>query len=41
MDKHDILTTIDVNIQDIAENVLYKAMNYHQAEKGCAICDGG
>ncbi|MEZ5059108.1 MAG: penicillin-binding protein [Saprospiraceae bacterium] len=36
-DGHDILTTIDVNIQDIAENALYKAMNYHQAEKGCAI----
>ncbi|MEZ4948778.1 MAG: hypothetical protein R2784_05235 [Saprospiraceae bacterium] len=35
-DGHDILTTIDVEYPDL-KNALYKAMNYHQAEKGCAI----
>lgn len=36
-DGNDILTTLDVNIQDITESALLKAMHYHQAEKGCAI----
>lgn len=33
----DIVTTIDVNIQDIAENSLLKAMQYHDAEWGTAV----
>lgn len=33
----DIVTTLDVNLQDITENALAKAMNYHQAESGVAI----
>lgn len=34
---NDIQTTIDVNLQDIAENALAKAMLRHQAEYGTAI----
>lgn len=34
---HDIVSTIDINVQDIAERALYKAMNYHQAEWGTAV----
>lgn len=33
----DILTTIDINLQDITEEALYRAMNYHDAEWGSAI----
>ncbi len=33
----DILTTIDVNIQDIAERALLKGMKYHEAEWGTAV----
>ncbi len=33
----DILTTININLQDIVENALYRAMNYHNAEWGTAI----
>ena len=33
----DIVTTIDVNLQDITENALAKAMQKHQAESGVAI----
>ena len=33
----DVVTTIDVNLQDIAENALLRAMNYHDAEWGTAI----
>lgn len=33
----DLLTTIDVNLQDIAENALAKAMMRHKAEYGVAI----
>ena len=37
--KHgkDIKTTLDIRIQDITENALYKAINYHDAKNGCAI----
>jgi cell division protein FtsI (penicillin-binding protein 3) len=34
---HDIVTTIDVNIQDIAGNALLKALKTHDAHHGCAI----
>lgn len=33
----DLVTTIDVNIQDITENALNRAMNRHQAKYGVAI----
>ncbi len=33
----DILTTLDVNIQDIAERALLKGMKHHEAEWGTAI----
>jgi cell division protein FtsI (penicillin-binding protein 3) len=34
---NDIVTTLDVNLQDIVENALYRAMNYHNADWGTAI----
>lgn len=33
----DIVTTIDINLQDITESALLRAMNYHDAEWGTAI----
>jgi cell division protein FtsI (penicillin-binding protein 3) len=33
----DVISTIDVNLQDIVENALLRAMNYHNAEWGTAI----
>lgn len=33
----DIVTTIDVNLQDVAETSLYKHLSEHEAEWGCAI----
>ena len=33
----DIVTTIDINLQDITENALLRAMNYHDAEWGTAV----
>lgn len=33
----DIVTTIDVNIQDAAENALLEAVRNHEADHGCAI----
>ncbi len=34
---HDIVTTIDVNIQDVAENALEEHLSFHRAHHGCAI----
>lgn len=34
---HDIVTTIDVNIQDVAGNALLNALQKHDAHHGCAI----
>lgn len=34
---YDIKTTIDINLQDVAENALYKALEKTQAEYGCVI----
>lgn len=34
---HDIVTTIDVNIQDVAGNALLRALRRHDADHGCAI----
>lgn len=33
----DVVTTIDVNLQDIAENALLRAVNFHDAEWGTAV----
>ncbi len=37
IDGKDILTTLNVNLQDIAESSLYKALMRHEAEYGVAI----
>lgn len=34
---NDIITTIDINIQDVAENSLLTQLQQHNAEAGCAI----
>lgn len=34
---NDIWTTLDVNLQDIVENALLRAVNYHDADWGTAI----
>jgi cell division protein FtsI (penicillin-binding protein 3) len=36
-DGSDLITTIDINIQDVAENALLKQLSAHNAAKGCAI----
>ncbi len=36
-DGLDIITTIEVNIQDVAENALHQHLIDHQAYQGCAI----
>ncbi|MDX5420760.1 MAG: transpeptidase family protein [Hymenobacteraceae bacterium] len=36
-DGYDIKTTIDINLQDVAENALYKALERTDAEYGCVI----
>ncbi len=33
----DVVTTLDINIQDVAENALLKACQTHDADHGCAI----
>lgn len=33
----DVVTTLDINIQDVAENALLKACQTHNADHGCAI----
>lgn len=33
----DIVTTLDINIQDVAENALMRALKAHDADHGCAI----
>lgn len=36
-DGKDIITTIDIDIQDITENALMTALIEHQAQSGCAV----
>lgn len=36
-DGHDIVTTIDINIQDVAENSLEEHLIRHNADHGCAV----
>ncbi len=33
----DIVTTLDINIQDAAEQALLNAVKYHKADHGCAV----
>ena len=33
----DVVTTLDVNIQDAAENALYKTLKQYNARSGCAV----
>ena len=37
VDGNDIISTINVNIQDVAQNSLFHYMNLHNAEHGCVI----
>lgn len=34
---NDLITTIDIDIQDVAENALKRQLAYHKADHGCAI----
>ncbi len=36
-DGNDLITTIDINIQDVAENSLEKHLRFHNADHGCAV----
>jgi len=36
-DGKDIITTIDLNVQDVAESALYNHLIEHQAKWGCAV----
>jgi len=36
-DGYDVVTTIDVNIQDIAHHSLLAQLEYYEAEHGCAV----
>jgi len=36
-DGNDIISTIDVNLQDVAESALLKQMALHRCEYGCAV----
>lgn len=33
----DVYTTLDVELQDVAEDALYRALQHHQADHGCVI----
>ncbi|WP_298996562.1 penicillin-binding protein [uncultured Tenacibaculum sp.] len=37
VDGSDVITTIDVNIQDITHHALLRQMEYFEAEHGCAV----
>lgn len=37
LDGKDVITTIDVNIQDITHHALLKQMEYFEADHGCAV----
>lgn len=37
IDGRDVITTIDVNIQDITHHALLKQMEYFEADHGCAV----
>jgi cell division protein FtsI (penicillin-binding protein 3) len=37
IDGHDIITTIDVNIQDVTHHALLRRLEYFEADHGCAV----
>ncbi len=37
IDGHDIVTTIDIGLQDVAESALHQQLQSHQADHGCAV----
>ena len=37
IDGHDIITTIDVNIQDVTHHALLRKLEYFEADHGCAV----
>lgn len=37
IDGSDLVTSIDINIQDVAENALKKQLELHNAEHGCVV----
>lgn len=37
IDGHDIITTIDVNIQDITHHALLRQLEFFEADHGCAV----
>ena len=37
IDGHDVITTIDVNVQDITHHALLKQLEYFEADHGCAV----
>lgn len=37
LDGNDVITTIDINIQDITHHALLKQLEYFEAEHGCAV----
>jgi cell division protein FtsI (penicillin-binding protein 3) len=37
VDGHDVITTIDVNIQDITHHALKNQLEYFEADHGCAV----
>ena len=36
-DGNDLVTSIDINIQDVAEHALYTQLSKHEAASGCAV----
>ncbi|WP_298782592.1 penicillin-binding protein [uncultured Polaribacter sp.] len=37
IDGHDVITTIDVNVQDITHHALLRQLEYFEADHGCAV----
>ncbi len=37
VDGHDVVTTIDIGLQDVAESALLQQLQTHQADHGCAV----
>jgi cell division protein FtsI (penicillin-binding protein 3) len=37
VEGYDIETTIDINLQDVSESALFKALSRHQADYGCVV----
>ena len=37
VDGHDVITTIDVNMQDITHHALLRQLEYFEADHGCAV----